>query len=77
MKNIILISLLSSLVLWGCSNEDKDNPISPSQGNGKIQLKIDKANAPVDVVTVDAILTRGGYDPISGTLNLLSDSTIR
>lgn len=75
MKNIILTFLLSSLILWGCSNEDKDNPISPQQGSGKIQLRIDKANAPADVVTIDAILTRDGYDHITGTLNLLSDST--
>lgn len=75
MKNLILTFLLSALVFWGCSNEDKDNPISPQQGSGKIQLKIDKANAPADVVTIDAILTRDGYDPITGTLNLLSDST--
>jgi hypothetical protein len=75
MKNLILTFLLSALVYWGCSKEDKDNPISPQQESGKIQLKIDKANAPVDVVTIDAILTRDGYDPITGTLNLLSDST--
>ena len=75
MKKLILTFLLSSLVYWGCSIEHKDDPISPPQGSGKIQLKIDKANAPEDVVTVEAILTRYGYENITGTLNLLSDST--
>ena len=75
MKKFILTFLLIALFFWGCSSDDKDNPISPPQGSGKIQLKIDKANAPADVVTIDAILTREGYDPITGTLNLLSDST--
>lgn len=75
MKYIILTLSLGILILWGCSSDDKDNPISSPQGSGKIQLKIDKANAPADVVTIDAILTRDGYDPITGTLNLLSDST--
>lgn len=75
MKNLILTILFSVLVFWGCSNEDIDNPISPQQGSGKIQLRIDKANAPADVVTIDAVLTRDGYDTITGTLNLLSDST--
>ena len=75
MKYIILTLSLGILILWGCSSDDKDNPISSPKGSGKIQLKIDKANAPADVVTIDAILTREGYDPITGTLNLLSDST--
>ena len=75
MKKFILTFLLIALFFLGCSSDDKDNPISPPQGSGKIQLKIDKANAPADVVTIDAILTRDGYDPITGTLNLLSDST--
>jgi hypothetical protein len=75
MKYFILTLSCVVLIILGCSNDDKDNPISPPQGSGKIQLKIDKANAPADVVTIEAILTRGGYKPITGSLNLLSDST--
>lgn len=75
MKYFLLALSLGILIFWGCSSDDKGNPISPPQGSGKIQLKIDKANAPVDVVTIDAILTKDGYEPITGTLNLLSDST--
>jgi predicted GH43/DUF377 family glycosyl hydrolase len=75
MKNLILTFLLSTLVFWGCSNKNKDSLISSQQEIGKIQLKIDRANAPADVVTIDAILTREGYDHITGTLNLLTDST--
>lgn len=75
MKYFVIVLSLGIIILGGCSSEDKDNPISPTLESGKIQLTIDKANAPSDVVTVDAILTRGGYDPITGTLSLLSDST--
>lgn len=38
-------------------------------------MKIDKENAPDNVVWVKAFLTRQGYDTISGVMNLLSDST--
>lgn len=42
---------------------------------GKILLKIDKQNAPSSVAFVKAYLTRENFQTISGTLNLLSDST--
>ena len=74
MKNLILLFLVSSLMMWGCSNNNKDNPVSP-QNLGKIKLNIDRANAPANVTTVEAILTRDGFDTITESLNLLSDST--
>lgn len=75
MKNLLLPIILGLIFIWGCSNEFMDNPINSNQSKGKIQLKIDRENAPVDVVLVLAILTREGYEPITGTLNLQSDST--
>ncbi|MEO8233558.1 MAG: hypothetical protein ABI638_14855 [Ignavibacteriota bacterium] len=38
-------------------------------------MKIDKQNAPLSVVFVKAYLTRENYQPITGLLNLQSDST--
>jgi len=73
MKNLLVLFVLSSVFLFfSCSNEIT----SPAKENsGKLLLKIDKQNAPESVVYVKAYLTRENFDPISGTLNLLSDST--
>ncbi len=75
MKSLILISLLGMIIILGCSNKNDNNPISPDNSKGKIQLKIDRANAPAEVISIAAILSRDGYDDITGSLNLLSDST--
>jgi len=75
MKEILPLFIFVYFLIWGCSGENKDNPVISLQVNGKIQLKIDKENAPVDVVLIEAILSRDGYDDITGTLNLISDST--
>ena len=75
MKASIIISVfLTFILLTGCS---KDNSISSSSdnSNGSISLNIDKANAPSDVVAVIAYLFRQNFKPLSGYLNLLSDST--
>ena len=71
MKRIIQLLLSVILLIWGCSN----NPVNSPQGNGKIQLKIDKENAPVGIVLIESLLSREGYDNIISTLNLISDST--
>ena len=75
MKKILPGFVFAILLIWGCSGENEDNPISPLQVSGKIQLKIDKENAPADVILIEVILSREGYDNITGTLNLISDST--
>jgi predicted GH43/DUF377 family glycosyl hydrolase len=73
MKNLFVLVVLFGIVfLCSCSNEIT----SPSSANsGKLLLKIDRQNAPENVVFVKAYLTRENFDPILGTLNLLSDST--
>jgi len=67
------ISIILFLSLVSCSEKSINNPIE--NNSGKIQLKVNRANAPKSVVTVSATLSRTGYDNITGTLNLLSDST--
>ena len=75
MKNLLLSGLLILLFLISCNPNDPTSPDGDEQQNGKLFLKIDKANAPESVVWVEATLTRDGFDPITGTMNLLSDST--
>ncbi|MBK7501093.1 MAG: hypothetical protein IPI19_18970 [Ignavibacteriales bacterium] len=72
-KIFILSSLFLVLIIIGCSSDPvgSDNP----KDSGKILLKIDKQNAPESVVFVKAYLTRENHQPITGTLNLQSDST--
>jgi hypothetical protein len=73
MKKLYFLFISFSIVLAvSCSNEITN----PSSANsGKLLLKIDKQNAPDNVVFVKAYLTRENHQPISETLNLLSDST--
>jgi predicted GH43/DUF377 family glycosyl hydrolase len=74
MKKItVLCSFILLLLLQACSQ----NPVAPTETNqsGNIQLKIDRQNAPADVQIVTAKLTRQGFNPITGSMNLLSDST--
>ncbi len=73
MKWFISFSIIIiSLSLNSCTSEA---PVSPDSQKGGITLNIDRANKPANVVEVTAYLTREGYEEISGTLNLLSDTT--
>lgn len=72
MKNLTFFLFVLALLSFSCSNQS--NPFL-SNSTGKIVLKIDRNNAPSNVVFVNATLTRDGYSPIISTLNLLSDST--
>ena len=73
MKNLfILLVTFVTILSLSCSSEIT-NPAK--ENSGKLLLKIDKQNAPENVVYVKAYLTRENFEPILGTLNLLSDST--
>ena len=72
-KIFVLFSLFLIILIIGCTSDPIGlNNITES---GKILLKIDKQNAPESVVFVKAYLTRENHQPITGTLNLQSDST--
>ena len=76
MKNLaILNSFLLIFLFTSCNPNEPTSPDGDDQQNGKLFLKIDKANAPESVVWVEAFLTRQGYDTLSDEMNLLSDST--
>ncbi len=72
-KIFILSSLFLVLIIIGCSSDPVG--LDTNKDSGKILLKIDKQNAPESVVFVKAYLTRENHQPITGTLNLQSDST--
>ena len=69
---ILLIVVFISLLLYSCTSE---SPVSPEIQRGGITLNIDRAHKPANVVEVTAYLTREGFETITGTLNLLSDTT--
>lgn len=73
MKSLaILLLFVMPILSFSCS--EQSNPTNNKE-NGKILLKIDRANAPSGVSLVTATLSREGFSNISGTLNLQSDSS--
>ena len=74
MKWIIPLVFFSfTLLLNSCSS---DIPVSPQNiSNGRISLNIDRLHKPDNVVSVTVYLTRENFDTLSGSLNLLSDTT--
>ncbi|MFZ1517643.1 MAG: hypothetical protein WAU11_02650 [Ignavibacteriaceae bacterium] len=73
MKNYFLqLVSVAAILAFSCTSEIT-NPTA--NDSGKLILKIDKQNAPANVVFVKAYLTRENYQPIFASLNLLSDTT--
>lgn len=68
-RGMFIIAILFSLLFISCNSSTTD-PESSNQSTGYIGLKFDKTTAPEDVVTVSATLTRTGYLPVSGNMNL-------
>ena len=76
MKNLsLLCGLLLISFLISCNQKEPTAPSGDEQNSGQLFLKIDKVNAPENVVWVEAFLTRQGFDTISNSMNILSDST--
>lgn len=74
MKKNVLSLLFVVFILFGCGNDN--TVISPTDNStGTLVFKIDKQNAPASVVSVEATLSRNGFQPIYSQMNLLSDST--
>ncbi|MHC1739005.1 MAG: hypothetical protein AB9882_13445 [Ignavibacteriaceae bacterium] len=75
MKKMLFVSAIFLFILFsGCTKENSVNPPSNNE-TGKVFLKFDKTNAPSNVVSVTATLTREGYSPVTGSLNIQSDTT--
>lgn len=73
-KSFALIAIfLIGIIYAGCS----DNSTDPgnSQSKGGVQFKIDKANAPADVTTVEAIMISEAGDSLIAEMDMKSDTT--
>ncbi len=75
MKITVIVSIVLLLLLVGCSQKSNIPTQANQNSKGNILLKIDRENKPANVVEVDAYLTREGYDTLSASLNLISDTT--
>ncbi len=76
MKRILLLSITSLFLIIGCNEKIVYVPVQPNaNGKGKLQLIIDSQNRPENVIEVVAYLTREGYDSLSTSLNLITDTT--
>ena len=74
MKRIISSCIIFlSLFLNSCSTDTSVSPNSVDQGG--ISINIDRIHKPANVVSVTAYMIREGFDTLSGSLNLLSDTT--
>lgn len=75
MIRLVFASILFVLFFSSCTKDS--NTISPNDSSkmGSLLLKIDKENAPSNVTTVTAKLTRTGFSTITSTMNILSDSS--
>ncbi len=74
MKMIIsLVIFALSLFLSSCSSDPSVSPQNTQ--NGSITLNVDRIHKPDNVISVTAYLTRENFDTLSGSLNLISDTT--
>ncbi|OGU48515.1 MAG: hypothetical protein A2000_16135 [Ignavibacteria bacterium GWB2_36_8] len=76
MKNLLysLVTVTSFLIIQ-CSNEIPNSVEQINLELGKVSLRIDKENAPANVVLVEAYLMREEYDTLYGALNILSSTS--
>jgi predicted GH43/DUF377 family glycosyl hydrolase len=74
MKYLFILFIAFCVLFNSCS---KDSTIEPpvNSGSGVLALKIDRQNAPQDVQIVIATLTRSGFQTLTASMNLTSDSS--
>lgn len=75
MSKLIFSSLVLILFFSSCTKDSTMNSPNDTSKNGTLILKIDKENAPSNVITVTAKLTRSGFSTITSQMNILTDST--
>jgi len=73
-KNFFYLFLSASLIYFaGCKEKIVTVEVEKNSNTGGLLFKIDKANAPKNVVLVEAVLSRQDADTIKASLNLLND----
>src|SRR3990172_1728179 len=74
-KLLYSLVIVTSFLIIQCSNEIPNSVEQINLELGKVSLRIDKENAPANVVLVEAYLTRAEYDTLYGALNILSTTS--
>jgi len=73
-KNIWLVLVAFSLIFVSC--KDETSVVSSNlQAKGSVKLSLDKNTTPSNVAQVKVSLTKEGCIPITGIMNIVSDST--
>ena len=74
-KLFVFTAIIILSTILGCSKNTVTSPNENLSSTGKLTLQIDKVNAPQNVVTVAAYLTRPDYDTLSSSMNIRTDSS--
>lgn len=69
---LLLVFLFGALYM-GCSDNSTDP--NPAQEKGGVQFKIDKANAPANVVSVEAIMISEYSDTLRAIMDMTTDTS--
>ena len=72
---LITIVGLSLIYLTGCKEKIVTVEVEKNANKGGLLFKIDKVNAPKNVVVVEAILSRTDFDSIKASLNLVTETS--
>ncbi|MFA6978530.1 MAG: hypothetical protein WC209_04315 [Ignavibacteriaceae bacterium] len=77
MKKNFIILFLSVLIIYltGCKEKIVTVEVERNANKGGLLFKIDKENAPKNVVLVEAILSRTDFDTLKASLNLINDTS--
>ncbi|MFA6026074.1 MAG: hypothetical protein WC727_06490, partial [Ignavibacteriaceae bacterium] len=73
--SLITIVGLSLFYLTGCKEKIVTVEVEKNANKGGLLFKIDKENAPKNVVLVEAILSRTDFDTLKASLNLINDTS--
>ncbi|NCQ18923.1 MAG: hypothetical protein COZ80_11815 [Ignavibacteria bacterium CG_4_8_14_3_um_filter_37_9] len=74
-KNFILLFLSASIIFFGCREKIVTVEAEKNTNKGGLLFKIDKVNAPKNVVMVEAILSRTDFDTVKASLNLVTETS--
>lgn len=70
---LFLLTGITLITVAGCSTS---SPTSPASGrSGSVAFKLDKTTIPQGVMTVEAILTRSGYDSVTASADVQTDTS--
>ncbi|MDP1994201.1 MAG: hypothetical protein Q8K40_03045, partial [Ignavibacteria bacterium] len=72
---LITIVGLSLVYFTGCKEKIVTVEVEKNANKGGLLFKIDKVNAPKNVVMVEAILSRTDFDTVKASLNLVTETS--